>query len=291
VKVLVTGGSGFIGRNLVEHLSGHHEVSAPSRAELDLLDEDAVCRYLRRGGFDAIVHAGSVRASRRLGAAPDLLDHNVRMFVNLARNHDAFGRMLFLSSGAVYDRRYPAPLVREEQYGRHVPLDPYGFSKYICTQFMESVPNVFDLRLFAVFGPHEDWQIRFISNACCRAVWDLPVIVRRHTMFDFLDVADLAKIVSWFLNARPRERAYNVCSGDPIDLAVLGDKVVRASGKDLLVVVREEGWGAEYSGSSERLKAELPFRLRPIDDSIRELYAWYVDRKNEIDPERLHFDA
>ena len=45
--VLITGGSGFIGRNLAEHLIGSFLVVAPSRGELDLLDVDAVDRFFR----------------------------------------------------------------------------------------------------------------------------------------------------------------------------------------------------------------------------------------------------
>jgi nucleoside-diphosphate-sugar epimerase len=42
LKILVTGASGFIGRNLAEHFRPVHDVAAPSRAELDLLDDAAV---------------------------------------------------------------------------------------------------------------------------------------------------------------------------------------------------------------------------------------------------------
>jgi GDP-L-fucose synthase len=291
MKLLVTGVGGFIGRNLAERLAESHEVAAPTRAELDLLDEDAVCRYLTRGSFDAVVHAATVRSNRRLGASPEMLDHNVRMFLNLTRSRNTFGRLLFLGSGAVYDRRYPTSLVREDQFGQHVPTDPYGFSKYICARVVEQMNDAYELRLFGVFGPHEDWTVRYLSNACCRAVWDLPVILNRRSMFDYLDVADVADIVNWFLTAQPQHRAYNLCSGAPSDLRDLADHVVRASGKDLAVIVKQDGWGAEYSGSNERLMAELPLRLRPIGDSVRELYAWYLARKNEINPAELNFDA
>ena len=52
MKVLVTGAGGFLlGRNLAKSLCQQHEVSAPSRAELDLLDETAVRQYLEEHRF------------------------------------------------------------------------------------------------------------------------------------------------------------------------------------------------------------------------------------------------
>ena len=292
MKVLITGGGGFIGRNLRESLTGQYELLAPTRAELDLLDDEAVRRYLQRHRFDAVVHAGTVRANRRIGAPPALMQQNCRMFFNLARNPDAFGKLLFLNSGAVYDRRTPVVRVAETSFDRGVPADPYGLAKYICAQHIAQSANLFDLRLFGVFGPYEDWEIRFLSNACCRAVWDLPVLLKRNARFDYLDVADLAAVVRWFIEGQPRHRAYNVCTGRAIDLTAFARKVIWASGKNLNVVVQEPGLGDEYSGDNRRLMEEMAaFRFRSPDDSIMSLYRWYSDRKREIDPERLHFDA
>lgn len=291
MKILVTGGSGFLGSHLAADLRLHHQVEAPASSELDLMDEDAVRSYLASGRFDAVVHAAGAHANRRLGAPPDLLHRNCRIFLNLARCQDEFGRLVFLSSGAVYDRRGPVSRMGEDGFDRHVPVDDYGLSKYICARLIAGWEKFFELRLFAVFGPHEDFEVRFLSNACCRAVWDLPVTVRRNCTFDYMDVADLAPVVDWFLQAQPRRRAYNVCSGRPLDLVTLADKVVRASGKDLPVKVKESGLGAEYSGDNRRLLAEMPFRFRDMDESIRSLYHWYEDRKPSIDPGKLHFDA
>jgi len=292
VKVLITGGGGFVGRNLFESLRRQYEVLAPTRAELDLLDDDAVRRYLQHHRFDAVVHAATVRANRRIGAPPALMQQNCRMYFNLARNPDAFGKLLFLSSGAVYDRRAPVVRAAETSFDRSVPADPYGFSKYICALHIAQSTNLFDLRLFGVFGPYEDWEIRFLSNACCRAVWDLPVLLKQNVRFDYLDVADLANVIRWFIESQPRHRAYNVCTGRAIDLTALARKVVWASGKNLPVVVQEPGLGDEYSGDNRRLLEEMPgFRFRSPDDSINSLYRWYSDRKADIDPTRLHFDA
>jgi GDP-L-fucose synthase len=291
VKVLVTGAGGFLGRNLAESLCQQYDVSAPSRAELDLLNEDAVRQYLERHQFDAVLHAATVRANRRIGAPPALMQQNCRMFFNLARNPASFGKLLFLSSGAVYDRRGPVARISETCFDARVPSDAYGFSKYICAQHIAQSTNLFELRLFGIFGPYEDWEIRFLSNACCRAMWDLPVLLKQNVRFDYLDVADLSKLTRWFIEGQPRHRAYNICTGHAIDLAALARKVVRASGKNLPVTVRDPGLGAEYSGDNRRLLEELPgFQFRAMDDSINALYRWYLERKQSIDPEKLHFD-
>jgi nucleoside-diphosphate-sugar epimerase len=56
MRVLVTGGSGFIGRNLIEYLARAHEVLAPTHAELDLTDPGALDRWFREHEVDVVVH-------------------------------------------------------------------------------------------------------------------------------------------------------------------------------------------------------------------------------------------
>jgi GDP-L-fucose synthase len=288
LKILITGGSGFIGRNL----AARFQVAAPSRAELDLLDAEAVRAYLERHHFDAVIHAATERSTRKMGSGPDLIGRNCRMFFNLARNAHAFGRMLFLSSGAVYGRTHFHPRMHEDEFDAHVPADEYGFSKYVCAKALDAFERVTEIRLFGVFGPHEDWEVRFLSNACCRAVWDLPVVMRQNVRFDYLDVEDLGRILECFLTRDLRYRHYNVCTGRCLDLRTLAEKVVKASGKRLDIVIANEGWGAEYSGDNTRMLAEIPdFRFREMDDSVERLYRWYEARKTAIDPARLGFDG
>jgi len=291
MEVLVTGGSSFIGRNLVEQYAGRFEVLAPGRAELDLLDPEAVHRYLKQHRFQAVIHAATERSNRALPAAPELLQRNCRMFFNLARNEHLYGRMLFLSSGAVYDRAHWRPGMAEDYFDAYVPSDDYGFSKYICAKAVDAMENVCDLRLFGVFGPYEDWRVRFISNACCRAVWDMPVAIRQNVFFDYLDVEDLGWIIEAFLKRGLRHKHYNVCTGRVFDLKDLAAMVIQASGKTLQIIVKNEGLGNEYSGNNARLLAEVPgFHFREMSDSAARLYRWYEARKAAIDPELLRFD-
>lgn len=290
-KILITGASGFIGRNLAEQYGSRHEVFAPSRAELDLLDAAVVREYLKEHRFDAVIHAATERSNRGMVLHPELLDRNCRIFFGLARNGDAFGRMLFLSSGAIYDRAHWRPRMCEEDFDRHVPADDYGFSKYCCAKAIAGMDRVYEMRLFGVFGPYEDWRVRFISNACCRAIWDMPIVVRQNVYFDYLDVEDLGWILEAFLKNRPRHRHYNVCTGRTFDLITLAKMVRDVSGKRLEIVMKNEGLGREYSGDHSRLMAEIPdFQFQEMKQSVARLYRWYESRKNEIDPVQLRFD-
>ena len=294
MRILITGGSGFIGRNLAEQLASTYEVLAPSSAELDLLNEQAVREYLGRHSFDVIVHTATTRSNRRLAAPPDLLDRNCRMFFNLLRNQGRFGKMIHFGSGAEYDRFQVPARVREDYFDTRVPRDAYGFSKYICARYIDRSDRIVDLRLFGVFGAYEDYTVRFISNACCRALKGLPIVLRQDVVFDYLYVKDLVKLTMWFIENNARHKAYNVCTGRPVALSELARVIARVSaqvsGRNPNVSVMAEGMGPEYSADNSRMLTEMGgYRFWDLEDSIRDLYAWY-ERNEEIDLESLRFD-
>ncbi len=66
-KILVTGGNGFIGRNLVESLQEQYQVCAPSSAELDLRDTEKTAQYLKEQSFDTVIHCANTNDARSDG--------------------------------------------------------------------------------------------------------------------------------------------------------------------------------------------------------------------------------
>jgi UDP-glucose 4-epimerase len=289
--VLITGGSGFIGKNLVESLKGKYEILSPSRQDLDLLDDRAIRRYFIDHHIDVVVHSATTPGHRNAKPVADLALRNQKMFFGLARNRDRYGKLIFLSSGAVYDMRHYLPNMKEEYFDTHVPVDEHGFSKYVCAKYIEEADKIVELRLFGVFGKYEDYEIRFISNAICKVIMGLPITIKQNRTFDYLYVEDLAMVVDHFIMHEAQYKTYNVTSGETMDLRSLAEIVSQTSGEKTEILIKEEGWGIEYSGDNSRLRESLPhLHFTPLSRSIPSLYAWYENNRHVINKALLLVD-
>jgi GDP-L-fucose synthase len=296
MRILLTGGRGFIGRNLSEHLSRDHEVLTPTHAELDLTDDHAVDNWFHEHEVDAVVH-GAVRPGHRVAQDPSgQLWNNLRMFFNIQRNRDHFGRLVFLSSGAVYDTRKSLVRVTEDRLGASLPVDEHGLSKYAIAQSLEALPShdgytVVELRLFGVFGRYEDYGIRFISNAICRSLYDLPITLRQDRRFSYLYIDDLMPVVDWALAGTPVHLAYNVAPDSTESLHDLALLVSACAANETPILVGHGGIGLEYSADNGRLRAELPdLAFTRPEVAVDRLFSWYSERRSEIDRGRLEID-
>lgn len=278
MKILITGGSGFIAKNLYQQFHTKYRVTSRNRTELDLLDYKAVHDHILKNKYDVIIHSATYDAAPKTSKKDPLkvLQNNLEMFFNLVRCNDYYDRLIYFGSGAEFSRENWQPGMNEAFFDKFVPSDQYGFSKYIMTKYTQLDSSIYNLRLFGVFGKYEDWRYRFISNAISRVVCDQPIEINQNVYFDYLYINDLVRIVDWFLNNRPQYNVYNVCTGNSVDLKTLADKILQISGKKLHVIIKKSGLGREYSGDNSLLMNELPdFRFTPLEDSIRELYRWY----------------
>jgi UDP-glucose 4-epimerase len=179
MKILVTGGAGFIGSHTVDALvaAGQHQVSiidnlsagkrdqvnsAARFHEIDLRDADAVQRVIAAERPEVIVHLAAQMDVRRSVADPSFdAQVNVVGFLNLiesARQH-GLRRVIFSSTGgAIYgeQEKFPAP----EDHPLH-PVSPYGVAK-LATEaylFFYKVQYGIDytaLRYGNVYGPRQD---------------------------------------------------------------------------------------------------------------------------------------
>jgi len=281
MKILITGGSGFIGRNLKEELSGEYKIFSPSHEELDLLDSIEVEIFLKKNKFDIVLHTATWNAtSTSMVDRTMVLENNLRMFFNIEKCSSFCGKIINFGSGAEYSREHWQPLMKEEYFGSHIPSDDYGFSKYLISKHIEKSANIINLRLFGVFGKYEDFLIRFISYSCIRALDKLPITIKQNVNFDYLYINDLVRIVKWFIENESGNKCYNICTGITHELETLAQKVIAASGEQIEINISKEGMGREYSGNNYRLLNQIQdFEFSVMDDSIKELFKWYKENK------------
>ena len=236
-KILITGGNGFIAKNITEMLCNDYDIIAPNSKELNILDSDKVYNFIIRNKFDVIIHAATYDAAPTFSTKdPNMvLENNLKMFFNIARCKEYFGKMIYFGSGAEFGRENWIPKMNENYFNKFIPTNwPYGLSKYIMTSYTNELKdNIYNLRLFSVFGKYDDWRYRFISNACCKAVLNMPITLKQNSVLDYLYIKDLVKLTKWFIENKPKNNVYNLCSGNVFDCKTLAEKIKYISSKDL----------------------------------------------------------
>jgi len=291
-KILLTGGGGFIGRNILESfLAEKYEITSPGSKQLDLTDPQAVENFFAGKKFDAVIHAAGKPGHRNAADPTGIFYADMVMFLNLLRQRESLGKIIVLGSGAVYDQARPIVKAKEGDYILRVPADEHALYRRVSAELLEHMKEAVELRLFGVFGKYEDYAIRFISNAICKAMFDLPITIKQNRSFDYLYIDDLMPILDYFIQRGSIQGAYNITPDKPIELAALAEKVKTISGKELPIKIAMPGLGNEYSGDNGKFKREFTdFKFTPLDDSLTRLYSWYEQHKSEIDRQALLTD-
>lgn len=291
-KILLTGGNGFIGKNIREsYLSRCYEIVSPRSFELDLADTDAVDNYFRSHCFDAVIHAAVKPGHRNAKDPTNLFYTNMRMFENLARHTDRFGKLINLGSGAVYDVAADNRQVTEEEIGLRCGKDEHSFCKYAVHKRLETLPHAVDLNIFGIFGKYEDWQIRFISNAICKTLFGLPITLRQNRRFSYLYVNDLMPVLEHFIECSAVHKSYNVTPNEETELLEAAKIVRTVSGSDVKIQVASDGYGLNYTGCNSRLRAQIPsLRFTSLKRAVEDLYRYYQEKKSMLNVDFLQTD-
>lgn len=217
MRVLVTGGAGFIGSHVVAVLLGQgHEVTVldnlstgfrrlvPEGArfiEGDLADEERLPHYLR--GHDAVIHmAGFIEVERSVREPLAFTMNNVVNSVRLleAMRQADVGKIVFSSSACVYGVPARLPIREEDPLG--VQSNPYGASKVSIESFVATYNQAHGmdaviLRYFNPYGPNELHQPEthaipnFVRSALARR--PIPLYWKGETIRDYIYVEDLAR--------------------------------------------------------------------------------------------------
>jgi GDP-4-dehydro-6-deoxy-D-mannose reductase len=289
---LVTGGAGFAGRHLVDHLrSRGEEPAAPPASEIDLLDPDAVRGTVRDLRPRAVFHMAALASVTHSWEDPRrTLVENLEMTLNVleAVRHEApEARVLVVGSGEVYGEPGSLP-VREDAPLR--PQNPYAVSKAACELLAGHYSDSGQVRCvrtrsFNHAGPGQSDD--YVVGTFTKQVAEAELAGREVALLrtgdleaarDFTDVRDVVRAYAMLIDAEPG--VYNVCSGHSVRVGDVID-LLRAAAR---VQVRQETDPArlrahdvpEIRGSNERLREATGWEPEiPLERTVSDALEWW----------------
>jgi len=254
MKILITGGAGFIGSHLARHFGGRAEVRVLDNlrtghrrnlAGLDvrfiegsILDRETVARAMQ--GIDYVFHlAAMVSVPESVGQPHDCVALNVTGLLNVLEAAASAGarKLVFSSSAAVYGNNPESPK-REGMCPE--PRSPYAVTKldgeYYCGHYAESGRlATAALRFFNVFGPRQD-----PAGAYAAAV---PIFMQRAlageplTIFgdggqtrDFIYVKDIVAAAVFAATTPGVAGVFNAGYGGRITILELARRIIALAG-------------------------------------------------------------
>jgi nucleoside-diphosphate-sugar epimerase len=188
MKILITGGSGYIAISIYQVLCKKYDVTLVTKNDLNLTRIDEVKHYFKNKYFDLVIHT-AVKGGHRLNPleGPDVVLANLLMYNNLMSCRDKFNRLIHFGSGA------------EDKADT-----PYGFSKHIINQLMKLDPKSINVKIYAVFDENE-LDTRFIKSNILRYINQENIIIHQDKKMDFFYMKDLVSLVEWLINQREEE--------------------------------------------------------------------------------------
>lgn len=251
MRVLITGGNGNIAKMIHRGLSDEFSIVAPSRNELNVLNFNEIRDFLSKNQFDILVHTCILGGRRTKEENGDVAYTNILMFENILKFANHFKMIINLDSGAIYDRKTDI-LNRKEEDLYTVPIDYYGFSKYVIYNRSLSYPNFFNFRIFNIFHANEEPN-RFIASCFNAKNNNLIVDIHEDKFFDFMYEEDFLRIVRFYFqnfeNRDVLEKTVNIGYEQKYRLSDIAKMIVQDDSKINII----NSTANNYSGCVDKL--------------------------------------
>ena len=194
IKILITGGNGFIARNLSKILSNQYKVETVSRQDLDLTDYESTKKFFSDKQYDLVIHTAVEGGRRTKPDTEEMFYKNILMTYNLLSNKHCFDKIITFGSGAELDRRFDINGDSKDRY----PIDYYGMSKSVINKLCLIEDKMYNFRIFNCFGTDENSD-RLIRGNIEKKINGLPMTLFSNRLMDFFYIDDLAKMINQFL--------------------------------------------------------------------------------------------
>ena len=247
MRSLITGGRGFVGHWLADHLRERGDHVVVIDLEVDVTDPSALLTAVTDAAPDAIYHLAALTHVGKSWDEPlRVLEVNVigtAALLAAARECGTDPRILVTSSAEVYGAVTDPQLLPLDETSATAPLTPYAASKLaaeavVAQAFRGHGQHVIAVRPFNHIGPGQ--TPNFAVPALAKRIVDagrsgkrtIPVgnlSARR----DFTDVRDVVRSYRMLIESGRPGEVYNVCSGRDVSIREIADGLLDLAGTSL----------------------------------------------------------
>jgi len=302
VRVLVTGGAGFIGSNIIDALiSAGHEIAIidnlstgkeeninpeASFFHIDITDFEALEGIFQNFKPEIVFHVAAQIDLRKSIEEPSFdAEVNVVGSVNLFSLcvQDGVKRIIFSSTGgALYGEREKIPANENSSIE---PLSPYGVSKYCTEQYLNYFKRLYGierviLRYGNVYGPRQDpfgeaGVIAIFTNKILNGE-TLTVYGDGNQTRDYIFIEDVVR--ANLLSIEGKEGIYNIGTNVETSVNHIIELFSKILEKDIKPIYTQPRKGEVYriSLNTEKAKMELGFEVKfTFEEGLRKTIQWY----------------
>lgn len=313
MKILVTGGAGFIGSNLVETLLKEERVSFVRVLDNlssgflhnikeffdnpkfeffqgDIRDYETCIKACEN--MDLISHQAALGSVPRSIKDPlTTNDVNISGFLNIftAAKENNIKRVVFAASSSTYGDSQKLPKV-EDEIGR--PLSPYAVTKYVNELYAQVFADLYGiefigLRYFNIFGPKQDPKGAYaavIPIFFDKALKNIPPTINGDGTysrdFTYVDNAVYANVLGLFTEKKKAvNQIYNVACGKRTTLIQLWEKIkdITNSSAHAIHGTNRTGDIPHSLADISKAKKLLGYRVKfEVVDGLQLTYKWYA---------------
>jgi UDP-N-acetylglucosamine 4-epimerase len=312
MRILVTGGAGFIGSNLVEKLLQDKRVTlvrvldnlaTGSLKNIEAFNADPKFEFLEGDirNYDTCLEACDtidlVTHQAALGSVPrSIADPLTTNEVNITGTLNVFTaakekkikRVVYAASSSTYGDHPGLPKV-EDKIGN--PISPYAVTKYVMELYARVYASLYNmqfigLRYFNIFGPRQNPMGAYAAVIPLFAkalIENKPPLINgdgSHSRdFTYVDNAVQANILSLFTkNDSAINQVYNIACGHQTSLLELFNQLKKEAKSDLQPIHGPERTGDVKHSLADISKAEKLLGYSPavsIEEGLRMTYRWY----------------